>query len=350
MSLPNKWRYPLGRPSEIQETMGPKVRRFEHMLAEHLGFRDAIMVTSGAVADLLLCRWYRECIESDLERPLLISAVTFPSQVWAATWAGWDVELVDVNAQTLNAETPLEGDLFAVHLLGNPGPSGVFDDCCEAFGSRLDGESVGKKAANGCAFSFYYSHQFSTVEGGAVLTDHEDLALWCRLARDNGLDRIASEPFTFVQDGLNFRPLEIQGEWGLKALAEWPEKRTRILAATAQYDALVGRHAEEVYAIKTLPGAEPVWLAWPFVLKREKHRSAVLAALREEGIETRPMVAGNLLRQPVGNARHGMDLICENPLPGADYLHENAFYVGLGIWSDEERRRTFGILDRALAL
>ena len=111
-----------------QTTMWAKTEAFEKKFAEYIGVGHAVMVNSGSSADLAMMLAVRE---SGLLKPgdeILIPAVTWPTQVWAAVEAGFSVRLVDVDPSTLNTTVeileaaigPKTKAIFLVHLMGNP--------------------------------------------------------------------------------------------------------------------------------------------------------------------------------------------------------------------------------------
>jgi CDP-6-deoxy-D-xylo-4-hexulose-3-dehydrase len=363
------YRYPLARVSYGREeieavvetleagrtTMGPRVAEFERRFAEYVGATHAVMVNSGSSADLLLAFGLGPADEGD---EVLVPAVTWPTQVWACVLAGYTVRLVDCDPSTLQFDaddlerkiTPRTNALFPAHILGHVGNMHrlfdlscehnlpVIEDCCEALGAWWCNEHVGLLGARGAAgaFSFFFSHLLSTMEGGMVVTDDDEAARRYRLWRNHGWEPRDGEHFHFTAFGLNLRPMEVQGAFGLVQLGRLDAMRAaRVTNHRRLTDALRWRVGSVLGRIGALDDCTPSWHAFPFMVAADapftKHQ--LCAHLEARGIETRPIVAGNLARQPA--VAHHPKVIA-GPLPGADQVHERGFYIGLANFDDPE--------------
>ena len=177
-------------------TMGKEVAAFEQEFAAWNGSRHAVMVNSGSSANLLMVAalFFRE---HDPLRPG--DEVLVPAVSWSTTYAplsqyGLKIRLVDIDIDTLNfdldALSAAISDrtrlIFAVNLLGNPNDFEAIDnligdrnitvieDNCESMGAVISGRKTGSIGAMG-SFSCFFSHHISTMEGGLILTDDEDL-------------------------------------------------------------------------------------------------------------------------------------------------------------------------------
>jgi CDP-6-deoxy-D-xylo-4-hexulose-3-dehydrase len=272
--------------------------------------------------------------------------------------AGLRVRLIDVSPRTLNVDpdvleaaiTPATRGLFLVHLLGNPCDMDrmmaiadrhelvVLEDCCEALGAEWRGKCLGT-FGTAASFSFFFSHHITTMEGGMVVLDDDRLAETLRILRAHGWRRNVSSPdtpvpapdcdprYAFANWGFNVRPTELQAGFGLHQLRKLPEfnrRRQQLAARVFQYlESTPFLGAPEV-----AEGATPSWMALPFMLTEDAPftRSALTRYLEERGIETRPIVAGNVARQPVAALFPDLRSV---PLPGADAVHNRGFYIGL---------------------
>lgn len=331
-------------------TCGPRVAAFEAAFADYLGVPHAVMVNSGSSAALLVACGLGPAEPGD---EILVPAVTWPTQVWACVLAGYRVRLVDVDPATLQMDaedlerkaTRHSRAVFAVHVLGATGNLrrlrqvadrnglSLLQDCCEALGARYDGRSAGA-IGRGSAFSFFFSHVLTTMEGGMVTTSSAEDAARYRLWRNHGWQPRPGAHFTFPTWGMNLRPTEIQGAFGLVQLgrlngflAARARNAARLAAGTTgAYDTLEG--------MALVPDCEPALHAFPLLVAAHAPftRDALCAYLDAHGIETRPIIAGNIARQPAvaHDAR-----IETGPLPGADVVHERGFYIGLASHDDE---------------
>lgn len=335
-----------------QTTCGPLVSAFEHMFAEYVGRKHAVMVNSGSSADMLIAFGLGE---ATLRDEILVPAVTWPTQVWACLVAGYRVKLVDVDPATLQFDvadmerkiSPKTRALFPVHVLGNVGNMdevarlagtsdqiSVLEDCCEALGSRWQGSHVGI-FGQAAAYSFFFSHLISTMEGGMVVTDDDAAARTFRLLRSHGWEPTLDERFWFPTWGFNVRPTEVQGAFGGVQMGKLDEFR-RI--RTANYARLKVATADLWPQFLSTPvvhdDCDPSWHGFPLMLTEEApfKKRDLLNHLEEWGIETRPLIAGNLARQPM--CRNDWR-ISAGPLPGADAIQNRGFYIGLPSFHDE---------------
>jgi len=364
---PTVYRYPLARvtygEAEIaavertlragRTTMGPQVEAFEAGFASLVGAHEAVMVNSGSSADLL-CAFALGPPLRGLDE-ILVPAVTWPTQVWACVLAGYRVRLVDVDPATLQMD-PVDLDrkrtwrtraVFATHVLGACGSMDVLaglcasheldlvEDCCEALGTRWKGRHVGTFGVAG-AFSFFFSHVLSTMEGGMVVTDDPDTARLLRLWRNHGWEPQPGQHFAFPTWGMNLRPTEAQGAFGTVQLAKLPEflkwrSNNFVLLASVTYE----EYPEVFHPAPYVEGCDPAWHAFPLTVREDapftKHE--LCAYLEQRGVETRPLIAGNLARQP---ALREESRVRSGDLPGADAVHDRAVYIGLASHDDPE--------------
>jgi CDP-6-deoxy-D-xylo-4-hexulose-3-dehydrase len=328
-----------------QTTCGPQVRQFEQSFASYVGREHAVMVNSGSSADLLIAFGLGPAQPGD---EVLVPAVTWPTQVWSCTMAGYTVRLVDVDPATLQMDV---ADLkrkvniharcvFLTHVLGNVGNLDdlddvdipILEDCCEAMGARWRGKHVGT-LGSAAAFSFFFSHLLNTMEGGMVVTDEVLDARDYRLWRSHGWEPKADFPFWFPTWGLNVRPTEIQGAFGnvqMTRLESFRQARVR------NYERLTAAIPWGwLHGITVLPECEPAWHGFPMMVAPDAPfwKADLCRFLDAHGVETRPIVAGNFAEQPVAQ---GHPQIIAEHLPGADRIHRDGFYIGISSFDDED--------------
>ena len=339
-----------------QTTCGPKVAEFEKVFARYVGRGHAVMVNSGSSADMLVAFGLGPARPGD---EVLVPAVTWPTQVWACLMAGYKVRLVDCDPETLQmsfADMKAKVSIntcavFPVHVLGNVGDMSalrdcaaeqdalpVLEDCCEALGSRWQGRHVGT-FGQAAAFSFFFSHLINTMEGGMVVCDGDGAARDYRLWRSHGWEPKRNYRFWFPTWGFNVRPMEIQGAFGLVQMDSIEQYRA---ARQRNYDRLAGYTMSEfLQHIYVLDGCEPSWHGFPLMVRDDAPftRDQLCAYLDQHGVETRPIIAGNLARQPA--VLNDPRVIC-GPLPGADAIHDRGFYIGLPSFDDERGTQYVG--------
>lgn len=319
-----------------QVTMGEKVKKFESLFAEYIGVRFAVMVNSGSSANLLAL--------SILTNPLLEkridpgSEVITPALTWATTIfpiinCGLVPVLVDVDLGTFNIDTKeirqaitnKTRAIMPVHLLGNPCEMGkimqiaeeynlyVLEDACEAHGAEFRGQKVGS-FGDLSTFSFYFSHHITTIEGGMVLTNNENLAELARALRVFGWIRDLKDGtqiaqayghidprFLFINTGYNLRPTEIQGAFGLHQI----KKLDGFIKKRQENAEFWIENLKPFSDYLTLPeereGTRHVWFAYPITVNPTAPftREELVDFLEVKGVETRPIMAGNFDEQPV---------------------------------------------------
>ena len=331
----------------FQTTMWDKTRLFEKQFAEWQGCVEAVMVNSGSSANLLMAF---ELAEREPWAEILCPVVTWPTHIWAPMMAGLKVRLVDVSPRTFNMDIDdakrkigvHTRAIWPVHLLGNPVDMRqildlawvhdliVLEDCCEALGSTLAYRRVGNFGTMS-SFSFFFSHHMTTMEGGMIVCNDGDLADRLRLLRAHGWTRALSKEehgYTFENWGFNVRPTELQAGFGIHQLAKLDQTNAVRRQLAEDFFSYVDS-TEWLTRPRVIEAAEPCWFALPVMVREGApfSKAALIERLERLGVETRPIVAGNLARQPA--ARRFSAFERDGPYPGADEVHERGFYVGL---------------------
>lgn len=342
----------------FRTTMWNKTLEFETAFGHRFG-GEAVMVNSGSSADLLIAFSMHELSGGPLASgdEVLAPAVTWPTQLWSLLMAGFAVRLVDVDPTTLNVDlddlerkiTTKTRAISLVHLMGNPVNMErvedicrrydllLIEDCCESLGAMWNGKEVGTFGVGG-AFSFFFSHHMTTMEGGMILTKDPDLAERYRLLRAHGWSRNLRNPmpvtadldprYTFVSWGFNVRPTELQAGFGLVQLERFDGFQAFRKSNAALFVERMQAHAGLLDVMKVAPEGDCSWFALPFLVSDRAgfSRDELAAYLEANGVETRPVVAGNLARHP---AAAKFPMLQVEPLPGADRVHDQGMYLGL---------------------
>lgn len=317
---------------------GPKVAEFEAAAAAWQGRRHALFVNSGSSALLLAMTALPE--RSRIAMP----ALQFPTAAAAAKWCGHEVEIVDVDdSLNIDFEAVERADVTAVlfvHVAGNPTNVDIvrdicqerglilIEDACEAFGGYLGSERVGNFGDIACV-STHAAHHIATGEGGLVFTNDETVYAGMKRIRDWGRAYGEAEipgyyeNYTFSRIGLNLRNSDIAAALGLvqlKRLVDFSAKRA------GNYAWLRSRLQKLPIDLPAVdPLATPSWYTFPLLADE---RGALRAHLAERGIETRTLLTGNILRQPLGDAFEYRDC------PTADDVMER------GLWFSVHPRLT----------
>lgn len=351
----------------FRTTMWEKTLLFERKFAAYQGCGDCVMVNSGSSADLLLCFLLRNPRRPLLQKgdEILLPIVTWPSQIWSAMMAGLNVRFVDVDPTTLNIDlndleaklTPATKAIFLVHLMGNPCQMDrildiaqthhllILEDCCEALGAEWNGVKVGNFGVAG-SFSFFFSHHITTMEGGMLVCPDQETADHLKILRAHGwlrnvehttydLAQYDIDPrYTFINWGFNVRPTDIQAGFGLHQIQKLPEFNQRREKLANKFFAFI----DQTHCLSrpvAHPSARPSWFALPLMLAHDApfSRKELTDYLEGKGIETRPIVAGNIARHPVGKL---FEEFSQSTYPGADNVHERGFYLGLSPFHSDD--------------
>lgn len=361
----------------FRTTMWEKTRRFEDAFGEKFG-GEAVMVNSGSSADLLVAFGLNSQSGGPLKHgdEILVPAVTWPTQVWSLLMAGYRVRLVDVDPETLNVDLeqltnaigPETRAISLVHLMGNPVDMDrlraicathdllLFEDCCESLGAKWGGQYVGTFGLAG-TFSFFFSHHITTMEGGMILTKDAEFAERLRLLRAHGWSRNLRNPppaesgidprYTFLNWGFNVRPTELQSGFGLVQLARFDEFQAHRDRNAAQAVERLQEHADFLHLMHVPAPGTCSWFALPVLVDEQAPftRDEITGYLERHGVETRPIVTGNIAKHP---AVRGFEKVMSfGALPGADAVHERGFYLGLHpVDGTDDLDRVFALLDR----
>jgi CDP-6-deoxy-D-xylo-4-hexulose-3-dehydrase len=181
----------------------------------------------------------------------------------------------------------------------------------------------------------------STIEGGMVCTDDEDLGEMLRIVRANGWDRnltakqqikwrkrfdIQSEfeaKYTFYDLGFNLRPTEITGFLGQYQMQFLEENITKRESNYLLLEKII-KENEDLVDLRHSHINRLSTFAIPVVCKSKALRNEYYNRFAGAGIEIRPMIAGNIQLQPFYK-KYVKEM---SNLPNTDFLHHNGFYCG----------------------
>ena len=343
-------------------TMGANVTAFEHDFAEYIGSQYCVMVNSGSSAILLMVAalFYTKNPKFKLQRgdEVIVPAVSWSTTYYPLYQYGLKIKFVDIDLHTLNydldqleqAVTNSTRVIMAVNLLGNPNDFGriqhiigdrdivLMEDNCESMGAKYKGKHTGTFALMG-GFSSFFSHHISTMEGGLIVSDDEEiyqilLSLrahgWTRnLPKQNLIcsdksDDPFEESFRFVLPGYNVRPLEIEGAIGVEQV----KRLSSLIAARREngklLQAAMTNHPDIIIQKEI---GESSWFGFSLIIRPGSKftRKALAIKLNELGFECRPIVAGNFAKNEVVKY---FDSTVFGTLKNAEHIDQNGLFVG----------------------
>ncbi|MFK7696935.1 DegT/DnrJ/EryC1/StrS family aminotransferase [Paenibacillus sp. HJGM_3] len=341
-------------------TMGSYVSEFELDFAEFVGSNYCVMVNSGSSANLLVVAalFYRK--ENPLQRgdEVIVPAVSWPTTYYPLYQYGLRIKFVDIDAHTLNydlqaleqAVSDKTRMIMAVNLLGNPNDFDqirsiigdrdiiLVEDNCESLGALYKQKQAGTYGIMG-TFSSFFSHHISTMEGGMVVTDDEELYHILLSLRAHGWTRNLpqhnhvcgtksnnpfEESFRFVLPGYNVRPVEMSGAIGIEQLKKLPQFISERRLNADHFKECFSNH--EHFDIQKELGSSS-WFGFALIIKENAPftRGDLISVLQNNGIDCRPIVAGNFAKNEVVK---WFDSEVHGTLHNSEYIDKFGFFVG----------------------
>jgi CDP-4-dehydro-6-deoxyglucose reductase, E1 len=337
-------------------TQGALVREFESVWAMWLGRRYSLFVNSGSSANMLM--YYAALLSGRLRsKKVIVPAISWATTVAPAIQLGFEPIMCEADWQTFGldleelerlCEQERPGAVIVVHTLGVPGQMDgllalkdrfgflLMEDACPATGSTYNGKHVGT-FGDMASFSFYFGHHLSTIEGGMLSTDDEqlhDLLLHIRShgwAKDIAPEKEAVEaaqrgvlefnrPFTFYYPGFNFRSTDLNARIGLSQMRKADHVVQRRIENQRVYEARFAGAAD--FHFPSNPSGVTCSISFVALAASLEHRDRVGRALVANGVETRPLGGGSMGRQPFWSDRLGT-----RSFPVADAIHQRSFML-----------------------
>lgn len=343
-------------------TMGPKVAQFEHDFANYIGSRYAVMVNSGSSANLIMVAalFYtkNQSLKLKAGDEVIVPAVSWSTTYYPLYQYGLRIKFVDIDLHTLNydleqlrlAVTDRTRAIMAVNLLGNPNDFSLIkdiigdrkiiliEDNCESLGAEYEGKKAGTFGVMG-SFSSFFSHHISTMEGGLVVTDDEELYHillslrahgWTRnLPKENLVcgtksDDPFEESFRFVLPGYNLRPLEMSGALGIEQIKKLPHLIAERRKNGVLLQKSLANHPDLLIQSEI---GQSSWFGFSLIIKPGSMwtRKDLVKSLGSLGFECRPIVTGNFAKNEVVKY---FDSEVHGQLKNAEHLDQNGLFIG----------------------
>lgn len=340
-------------------TMGPEVEEFELQFASYFGSKYAVMANSGSSANLLMLTAlrYDDRFNLQADDEVIVPLVSWSTTFFPVHQNNFKLVFVDINKNTLNLDvnsvisaiTPKTKIIFAVNLLGNPAELDkltdicqqhsiiLIEDNCESLGSKLKNRYCGTWGLMG-SFSFFFSHHLQTMEGGMVLTDDLKLAQMMKSLRAHGwlrelpvenlvcnkLNNPFDDSFRFALPGYCLRPLEMSGAVGKVQLTKLPHQ---LVQRTKNAQKFLELFQNCEYALAQQEYGQSSWFGFSILLKDVlvNKRQEIVEVLKTQGVETRPIVAGNFTKNPVCKF---INYRVSGSTANADYVDQSGFFIG----------------------
>lgn len=343
-------------------SMGPAVLAFERRFAGYTGSAYCVMVNSGSSANLLMVAALRysknPAFQIQPGDEVIVPAVSWSTTYYPLYQYGLKFKFVDIDLDTLNydldqlaaAVSERTRVMMAVNLLGNPNDFArihqiigdrniiLIEDNCESMGATFDGRQAGTFGVMG-SYSAFFSHHISTMEGGMIVTDDEELYHvllslrahgWTRnLPKHNHVcgtksDNAFEESFRFILPGYNVRPLEMSGAIGSEQIKKLPGLIAARRANAERFHEMISEFSW--LRVQREIGASS-WFGFSMVLREDAPvtREALVQHFVKNNIDVRPIVAGNFAKNEVIK---WFDYTIFGELPNARMADENGLFVG----------------------
>lgn len=345
-------------------TMGKFTSLFENKFTNKLKTKYSLMVNSGSSANLLalqcLINPYRKK-RLEYGDEVLVPALCWSTSLWPIIQSGLKPIFVDINPNTLNIDlnllqkkiTKKTKALMLVHVLGNATKMDVLlkiikknkliliEDTCESLGSKFNNKFLGT-FGDISTFSFYSSHQISSGEGGMISCKTEEDYEIIKALRSHGWSRgLKNEKiisnryknldkrFIFYNSGFNLRPTDISAAIGLSQFNDFEKLR---LIRNKNRNIIVKKFKanekikNNLIFIEANDLVSPSWFSIPILVKNKKNRNRFIKQIEQKGIETRPIISGNFLKQP---AVKKYKLSKKEKFISADLINDCGFFIGI---------------------
>jgi CDP-6-deoxy-D-xylo-4-hexulose-3-dehydrase len=345
-------------------TMSKVTKKFEKIFSKKIKTPYSLMVNSGSSANLLVF----QCLTNPYRKKrlkkgdeVLIPSICWPTSFWPIIQSGLKPIFVDVDRKNFNIDLEdLEKKiskktkaLMLVHVLGNATNMEklikilkkrrilLIEDTCESIGAKYKKKFLGT-FGDFSTFSFYYAHQISSVEGGMICCKNKQDEGIIKALRSHGWAKDQGKlvkrfeeidkNYLFINSGFNLRPTDIQAAIGLsqfKSLNNFIKVRKinrKIIIKKIISDK---RWKNQVNFLEKNDNVEPSWFGLIMLLNKKfkNKKKLILDKLDKLGIENRPIISGNFLKQPALK-KYKVRQKSIN-FPNANYVHEYGFFVGL---------------------
>jgi CDP-6-deoxy-D-xylo-4-hexulose-3-dehydrase len=340
----------------VRLTQGAKVKEFEKKWSQWLAVKHSVFVNSGASANYIMTAVVRD-VKGLGE--VIVPPLGWVSDVAAVVNLGLCPVFVDIDLKSLaitsenieKAITPRTRAIVLVHALGFNGLSReilkiaekhdliLIEDCCESHGTKFENRKVGT-FGDMSNFSFYFGHHMTTIEGGMICTNDNELYELVKMYRSHGMIRDASDAtkleysseypnlnplFTFAVPGFNMRSTELNAVVGLSQLSRLDdtiEKRSENLRVW-----LNSLNSDHFYTDFDQSGSSNFSL--PLILKEtsKKKFNRICQKIEDLSIEYRKGTAGggNQANQPY---LESYDYKIMGDLSNVNHIHDYGLYIG----------------------
>jgi CDP-6-deoxy-D-xylo-4-hexulose-3-dehydrase len=333
-------------------TKGELNVKFEKEWSDWLGKKYSVFVNSGSSANLAAL--YALLLSGKLRNnKIVVPAVSWVTTVTPAVQFGMEPIMCECDEDNLglNIEHLKQiikehdpSSIILVHVLGFPNHMNeivklckeynirLIEDTCESIGSEYEGKKLGT-FGDLSTFSFYFGHHMSTIEGGMISTDDEELYHILLSIRSHGWDRDLPKSkqielrekynigdfrslYTFYYPGFNLRATDLQAFIGLGQLKKLDDiVKNRHINYQRYHKGIINNE----WKVKPPTNSFISNFSYPVITK---NITELVEKLTENNIECRPLICGSINEHPFWYERYG-----KQELPISKKVHEYGLYL-----------------------
>lgn len=341
---------------------GNKTKKFEKILCHYFGRKYCVCVNSGSSANFLVFKslMLMNNFKGDKKKySVAISGLCWPTTITAILDSGFDVFFCDVKKSNLNLDLDfLEKNkpdnlkyIVSTPVMGNPKGSDeileyckknkyeMIEDACESFGAQTKKNKIGNIGISS-SFSFYFSHHITTIEGGAVLTNNKlqynlikslkshgwsrnnDLKKLLNLKKKSNID----ERWEFLIPGYNMRINELCSAIGITQMNKFKKFLGKRREICQQRNLKINNI--KIYIVGNDKDIINSYMGYTIILKTKKNRIQLEKILKENNIDFRPIIAGNIKRHYVNKFYKGNSIslkVCDHVMKNGLVLPVHPF-------------------------
>jgi len=333
-------------------TKGPLTIEFESAWSNWLNKKYSVFVNSGSSANLAAI--YALILSGKLKnKKIVVPAVSWVTTVTPVIQFGLEPIMCDCDLDNLGLDIEhlkeiIKNDnpaaIILVHVLGFPNHMKeiielcnehdvlLIEDTCESIGSKYQNKTLGTFGILS-TFSFYFGHHMSTIEGGMISTDNEDLYHLLLSIRSHGWDRDLPllkqnelrkkydindfrALYTFYYPGFNLRCTDLQAFIGLRQINKLDEiNNTRNRNYLLYKEKIINPY----WNVKPPDDSYISNFSFPIITNK---LDELVKALNKANIENRPLICGSINEHPFWYERYG-----KLELPNAEIVHKKGLYL-----------------------
>lgn len=355
-------------------TKGELTIEFERIWSEWIGCKYSVFVNSGSSANLAAI--YSLILSGKLKNnKIIVPAVSWVTTVTPAIQLGMEPIMCDCDKDNLgldinhlrkliDEENP--SAIILVHVLGFPNYMSeiiklcnennilLIEDTCESIGSKYDNKNLGT-FGDLSTFSFYFGHHMSTIEGGMISTNDENLYHILLSIRSHGWDRDLPKSkqkelrekyevsdfkslYTFYYPGFNLRATDLQAFIGI---GQMNKLETIIRNRNQNYVKYLNGIKNNFWSINPPANSFISNFSFPIITENIENLTKDLS---ENEIECRPLICGSINEQPFWYERYG-----KQELPNSNLVHTFGLYIPNNHeMTDEEINKVIKIVNKNL--